>query len=80
MYHLDPSINVAVERQVERVRAVRAYSQAPRPELSERAWLNENEVKPLRLPHLRRWWPEAIGFGIVILSALAVASEALAAF
>ena len=34
MYHLDPSINTALERQAERVRAVRAYGTSPESERS----------------------------------------------
>jgi hypothetical protein len=38
MYHLDPNINAAIERQAHRVRAVRAYGSNEAPELTVPTW------------------------------------------
>jgi hypothetical protein len=38
MYHSDPMINIAVEHQAERVRAVQAYGQTHRPATAAPSW------------------------------------------
>lgn len=57
MYHHDPNINVALEIQAERVRALRAVGQTQPGDPAAPVWLNAE--LPTR-PHgrrLRRWWP-----------------------
>jgi hypothetical protein len=38
MFHIDPNTNTALQRQAERVRAVRAYGNTPRPEQFAPDW------------------------------------------
>ena len=61
MYPLDPNINVAVERQAERVRAVQAYGLRQDLEQSAPSWSPDNAARPNR----------AVSIAAIVLAAAA---------
>ncbi len=75
MYHIDPNINVALERQAERVRAVRTYGQTPPSAHDNRAYLAEALISG-QPPALHRRWSQLVTglviFGLAVLAMLAV--------
>ncbi len=69
MYHIDPNLNTALERQAERVRAIRAVGQTQPREPAAAVWLNTDRPSHPQRGRRRRWWPAVA----VLLIGLALA-------
>jgi hypothetical protein len=72
MYHHDPNINLALEIQAERVRAVQAVGQIQGDDSVSPVWPNAELPTRSLWGRLRRWWPAVavllIGLTLVLVA------------